>query len=421
MTPAIRSRRHAPLPVGQQAQGCGRPGVPMPSGRPPTAAPTDRAVPMGAERAGFVTVSPPEASLATYVASCVVGLALMGLPGCAGAPEPPATREFSAGVSPETPPQTHAQTKAPAPTGNSASAVAPADAQATTRNTVSTRAQPSTESPAVPDEPVTITKLVAFESLRPFYDASVHEQSLFVLIPGTGAAWVGRNVKDDEELPRGHRLEPKRLKTLGTLHVVSTSGAQALSSYEGFTGLLPEEYGSVRYDGAGVCAEPLVMKGEPAPSAKVRPISAPAVPASGKDPLSQRAKRLVVKTYPPERQPWAARRLTKFAKQEVEGNFAGEPRLVVVFVWAHVDLDLGQAEADAGLYGSAIFTLDDAGKVVRQTVPEMEVTAKVLVDLDGDGNDEILTADQGYEESGRSLYRVTAKRIQHMEIFHVAI
>ena len=51
----------------------------------------------------------------------------------------------------------------------------------------------------------------------------------------------------------------------------------------------------------------------------------------------------------------------------------------------------------------------------------MLVTATALVDLDGDGSDEILTLDQGYEESGRSLYHVTAKRIQHMEISYDAI
>lgn len=347
-----------------------------------------------------------------HLAAVVLGLVVATAAACERGPQTPSAGPPAANAQAATPSTT--TTAIPAPTLDAASPQPPV---ATT-----TVESPIADAPPVPDPPSiaapTPPNPVAFDSLRPFYAASVHDGSLFVFVPGKTAT-MQRVLGDGGELPRGHRREPKQLQALGTLHVVSTNGAQALPSYDAFGSLLPEEYWSLRYDDAGVGDEPLAMRGEPAPTAVVRVISTPPKPLSARDPLARRAKRMLVQTERREMQAWIAERLNKFSQQDVEGQFAGAPRLVVVCAWAASELE--HPNDDVGVYGSAIFTVDDEGKVVRQLASGMLVTATALVDLDGDGSDEILTLDQGYEESGRSLYHVTAKRIQHMEISYDAI
>jgi hypothetical protein len=297
----------------------------------------------------------------------------------------------------------------------------PRDAAPTSEAPPATAAEPTTiarpDPPAAVDHPA--SEPIAFDSLLPLYDAEYQDPSLFVLVPRRGAAWVGRTVDAGQELPRGHRLEPKALQAMGSLHVVSTAGVQELGAYEGFAGLLPESYWRVRYEAPGIGAEPLATAGTPAATAVMRPIAASPVPVPKADALIRRAKRMVARKQPAAQQAWVSEHLTEFSKQEIDGNFAGAPRLVVVGLWA--DPESEDAESTEGLVGSAIFTLDAAGEVVHATASDMRVTAKALVDLDGDGTDELLTLDEGYEERGRSLYRVTGKRIQRVEIFDAGL
>jgi hypothetical protein len=97
----------------------------------------------------------------------------------------------------------------------------------------------------------------------------------------------------------------------------------------------------------------------------------------------------------------------KVQRQAVTGRFPnGATRLVAVTI------AFGQ-EAE---YGGGLYTADDAGRLVQLVDSGEPVALDFLIDLDGDGFEEIVFTSQGWEDVSRWLVHLGPSDVERIEL-----
>lgn len=262
-------------------------------------------------------------------------------------------------------------------------------------------------------EPATtlVPAQVQFASLAPFHAAKLRDGWLVVHIPAVDEAALARVQEatgfGDTWLWAGHRSIPAEVRELGSIHVVSQSGVKRLDAY---ARIAADPNGwLIAYRRTAAKSPVLALRGAPAGQARVRLAPKPkAIKRS--HPMAARMRELIAKADLPADE---VRRLGRYELQIVPGSFPGANRIVTVAAYA-----VGVDGEDVGDYEGVVFTIDE-GDFVQQVVRPIGDPTVVdgVLDLDGDGLDEVLTTSSGYESGSGDLHRLTQGTVESFNLW----
>ncbi|MBC8069131.1 MAG: hypothetical protein IAG13_12425, partial [Deltaproteobacteria bacterium] len=214
---------------------------------------------------------------------------------------------------------------------------------------------------------------------------------------GYGATWLWA----------GHRSIPNEVRELGPIHLVSPSGVQRLDAY----GRIAADANGwlVAYRRTGAKKPALALRGAPAGQARVRVAPKPK-PIKRTHAMAARMRELLAKA---DVGADVIRRLGRYELQIVPGSFPGANRIVSVAAYA-----TGVDDDDPGEYNGVVFTLDERDAIQQAVVPSGDPTVvDGVVDLDGDGLDEVLTTSSGYESGSGDVHRLTQGNVETFNLW----
>jgi hypothetical protein len=258
------------------------------------------------------------------------------------------------------------------------------------------------------DDPAVATPK-SLEDLGPFYEAHVRDGKLEVIVPSSSfEEWDEWRDSGRDRLPATDPAAPLDVRALGRIFVVSTSGVEARNRFE-----------SVDLDSGGWAVEyPASDLADPVFGVTTRP-------AQGTRIRAPRPMADIGKAHPRARL-LAEHRLTDsgdgpvelqdFAFQELAGRFGAADRVVAIRAFSRQD------DWDVPFDGHGIIaTLDADGKVVHEVLYSGgDCFLDGVFDLDGDGIDEILFTEQGYEFMAQWVVKLSPaiERVQLLEYAH---
>lgn len=274
-------------------------------------------------------------------------------------------------------------------------------------------------SPAPPSPPAiepgpaapAVAARVEFAQLGPFYFVETRSD-------GWVAVWVDADDDDawsalqasvgwGKPLWAGHRSEPAQLTRFPPIHVVSEAGVRVFDRHARFS------IGSfgfrLDYRRKAVKGHAIAMAGTPAGQAKVRR-AAPAKRIKKTSPLAVLLREQLAAKG--ELSTVELRRLGDYTAQTATGTFPRADRIVSISASSAPD-DLN----DIGVTIGVVVTLGEDGtlrQVVRNGTDPTELLG--LVDLDGDGHDEVLVEDHGYESWSAVLLRIAPDAVDEIPL-----
>lgn len=267
-------------------------------------------------------------------------------------------------------------------------------------------AEPVEVEPPAVFEPEAVTEapaVVTLESLGPFYDAAVVQGWLMVVVDSDDPAWRRLATGSFESMWAGNPAIPEVVETIPPIHFVWSGGVVRRDKY---TRVGPDLTGwRLEYRPKGIKNPVLGMGKAPAEGASIRP-GAKVKRIRGSHPMAVRMAEILATEFEPDRRP--RRRLKDFQLQITPGRFGAADRVVAVSAWVPPVLD-----QDVGDDFGVLFTADEDLNLVRLVDPlDIQVEVVGLVDVDGDGVDEIITLSHGYETASREIRRLTPSGVE---------
>jgi hypothetical protein len=252
---------------------------------------------------------------------------------------------------------------------------------------------------------------VQFATLAPLLHAELRDGWLVVHVAASDDAALAR-VQDatgygESWLWTGHRSIPSEVRELGAIHVVSATGTRRLDAY---SRIAADPNGwLIGYRGTAAKKPVVALRGAPAGQARVRVAPKPK-PIKRSNPMAVRMRELLAKEGVGAQE---IRRLGRYELQIVPGSFPGANRIVTVSAYS-----VGDGDDDVGEYEGVVFTLD-AGDGIQQVVLAHRDPTVVdgLVDMDGDGLEEVLTTSEGYESASGDVHRLTQGNVETFNLW----
>ena len=249
----------------------------------------------------------------------------------------------------------------------------------------------------------------SLENLGPFYEAHVRDGKLEVIVPASSLEeWDEWSNSGRDRLPATDPAIPLDVRALGRIFVVSTSGVKTLNRFE-----------SVDFDiGGWVVEYPASDVVDPVFGVTTRPVQGTRIRAPR--PMADIGKahpraRLLAEHERQTNSGDGPVELQDFAFQELAGRFGAADRVVAIRAFSRQD------DWDVPFNGHGIIaTLDADGNVVHEVDSGGDCFLDGVFDLDGDGIDEILFTEQGYEFMAQWVVKLSPaiERVQLLEYAH---
>jgi hypothetical protein len=252
---------------------------------------------------------------------------------------------------------------------------------------------------------------VTLASLGPFYDAEVSQGWLTLLVDADPEQWEQLRDKSWDPFWAGSRALPQQLRDFPTVYVVWAGGVEKLDKYA---------RAGVDVFGWKIDYRPNRMKGamvamaNPPPEGTTMRAGAKVTRIKKTHPMAVRMQDIRAAENDPSGRP--LRPLRTFELQTTAGRFGAADRVIAISGWSPPPPD----DAMDDFFG-VVFTADGDGNRVQQVAITSGMTTVVgLVDIDGDGVDEILTNVHGYEYGSRDLHRLSPSGIETVNLWRHA-
>jgi hypothetical protein len=265
-------------------------------------------------------------------------------------------------------------------------------------------AEPPTERAPAADTPA----VVSLASLGPFYDASIEHGWLVLLVDADAKEWERVAEKSWDPMWAGNPALPKVLREFPPIYVVWRGGVVRRDAYAR-AGVDTAGW-KIDYRPKGIKGPVLAMANSPPEGTSLSP-GAKVTRIRKSHAMAVRMVEILAAELDASTRPRG--RLKTFELQTTAGRFRAADRVIAVSGWAPPPPDDEMGD-EFGL----VFTADAAANRVQQVSIMSGLTTVVgLIDVDGDGVDEILTETRGYEFGSHDLHRLTPSGVETITLW----
>lgn len=266
--------------------------------------------------------------------------------------------------------------------------------------------EPSHPRDTADEEPV--AEPTSLKDLGPFYEAAVRGGKLQVIVPSSSREeWDHWSEALPDRVAADRPEVPFDVRGLGRIFVVSSRGVDPINSFEALE--VHEAGWLVEYPTQGLSGPVLGIASRPAEGARLL-VPKPMARIDEEHPRARLLAEYVARQRADRgEQPVD---LVNFELQELEASFGAADRVVAITAHHRVISDPEYGPESFG----AILTLDASGNVVHEVYSGGTCAVDGVVDLDGDGLNEVLFSEFGYEWFAQMLAKVSASPTEHVQI-----